>query len=180
MPFAIELLLDGETAETVRRIWRDLAESAVAPVMHESGARPHVTLGVCDGLDVEACSGFLSGFASANPVPSVRFSSIGIFATDPAVVFLAPVVTQDLLDLHDRFHQRFSDLAGSPWAYYLPKQWVPHCTLAIDVPQALVPRAVEVCNTVGLPIDGRCEGIGIVEFRPIRHRAEFRFAGIVE
>jgi hypothetical protein len=176
MPFAIEMVLDGESADTVRGIWRDLAETGVAPEMHESGARPHVTLGVCDGLNVEACSTFLEEFAAAISALTVRFSSIGIFGIDPAVVFLAPAVTPELLDIHLRFHQRFSDVADSPWAYYLPNRWVPHCTLTTDLPLASVPRVVGVCRTLRLPLDGRLEGVGIVEFRPIRHHGDFQFA----
>lgn len=175
MSFAIEMSLDPVSAETVRRVWRDLAVSGVTPGMHQSGARPHVTLGVCDRLDVEGCSRFLADFAAANPAPMVRFSSIGIFATDPAAVFLAPVVTADLLALHNRFHEWFREVAGDPWAYYLPGQWVPHCTLAMELPLAGVPRAVDVCRAVRLPLDGRLEEVGVVEFRPVVHREMFRF-----
>lgn len=176
MPFAVEMFLDPASAGTVRRVWRELAETGVAPWMHQSGARPHVTLGVCDGLDVDACSRFLADFAAMNSAPAVRFSSIGVFATDPATVFLAPVTTPDLLALHTRFHHRFPDVAGTPWAYYLPNRWVPHCTLATECPPAAAPRVVEVCGAFRLPLDGRLDSVGIVEFRPIRHRPAFRFA----
>ncbi|MGH2560509.1 MAG: 2'-5' RNA ligase family protein [Thermomicrobiales bacterium] len=177
MPFAIEMFLDAESAETVRGVWRDLAESGVAPWMHESGARPHVTLGVCERLDVDACAGFLADFAAVNRAPSVRFSSIGVFATDPAVVFLAPVVTADLLDLHARFQEQFITFAGDRWAYYLPEQWVPHCTLAMECPIAMVSRVVDLCRAISLPLDSRLEEVAIVEFRPVVLRRTFRFAG---
>lgn len=177
MPFAVEMFLDPESAEAVRGIWRDLAESGVAPWMHESGDRPHVTLGVCDRLDVAVCAEFLAAFAADHSAPKVLLVSIGIFATDPAVVFLAPVVTTDLLDLHARFHQRFSEVAGDQWAHYLPGAWVPHCTLAMGCPVAMVPRAVDLCQSMRLPLDGRLGEVGIVEIRPVVHRATFIFAG---
>jgi hypothetical protein len=39
-----------------------------------------------------------------------------------------------------------------------------------------VPRAIEVCGALRLPLDGRLDEAGIVEFRPIRHRPALRFA----
>jgi 2'-5' RNA ligase len=176
MPFAVEMMLDDVSADVVRYTWRDLAALGIAPWSHESGARPHVTLGVCEKVDQSACARFLADFAAEHPAPAVRFSSIGVFASDPAVVFLAPVVTADLLGLHMRFHDRFRELATDPWAYYLPGQWVPHCTLAMECPVALIPKAVDICRAVSLPLDGRLEAVGIVEFRPVVYRETFRFA----
>lgn len=177
MPFAIEMFLDPASAGTVRQIWSELAGIGVAPRMHQSGARPHVTLGASDRLDVDACSRFLADFAATNAAPAVRFSSIGIFAANPAVVFLAPVITSDLLALHRSFHHRFPDFADNPWVHYLPDQWVPHCTLAMECSPAVVPRAVKVCGTIHMPLDGHLDEVGVVEFRPVGHRSTFRFAG---
>jgi 2'-5' RNA ligase len=147
--------------------------------MLAGGARPHVTLGVCERLNVVACERFLTGFAAAVPAPTVSLASLGLFATDPAVVFLAPVVTAELLALHDRFHQEFRDLAGGPWAYYLPGQWVPHCTVALEVPRSAVGDTVARCLSVRLPIAARLEEVGLVEFEPfgpLHYRFSIRLA----
>jgi 2'-5' RNA ligase len=175
MPFAVELFLDPTSDAAVRRLWQDLAEADMAPAIHVGGLQPHVTLAACDRLDVDACERFLADFAATTPAPTTRFASLGVFPTDPAVAFLAPVVTPDLLDLHDRILRRFRELADEPWAYYVSGQWVPHCTLALELPLATVPRAVELCRGVPLPLEGRLDGVSIVEFPPIRHRRAFRF-----
>jgi len=186
MPFAVELFLDSASAAVVRRLWRDLAAAdpagawRVDPVL-AGGARPHVTLGVCDRLDVAACEDFLAGFAAGIPAPVVSLASLGVFATDLAVVFLAPVVTTELLALHDRFHLEFRELAGGPWAHYLPGQWVPHCTVALGVPRSAVGETVVRCLSVRLPIPGRLEEVGLVEFErfgPLHHRLSIRLAGV--
>lgn len=52
----------------------------------------------------------------------------------------------------------------------------PHCTLAIECPPTTVPRVVEVCGVLRLPLDGQLDGVVIVEFRPIHHLPAFRFA----
>jgi 2'-5' RNA ligase len=185
MPFAVELFLDPTSASTVRRLWRDLAEADTAPAppadaMIAAGARPHITLGACERLDVAACETYLAGFAATTPAPTVGFASLGVFPTEPMVVFLAPVVTADLLAIHDGFHRWFRELAGEPWGHYLPGRWVPHCTLALDLPLTAVPAVAERCLRAPLPSEARLLEVGLVEFEPfrsLRHCFAFRFAG---
>ena len=176
MPFAVEMFLDETTADVVRQTWQAVADADVAQYLNTSNARPHVTLAVAQNVDVPACDRLLAELAATTPIRSVTFSSLGVFPSESAVVFLAPVVTADLLAFHAAFHRRFADLAGEPWAYYLPGCWVPHCTLAQDFAVANVPRAVEACRQIRLPLSGCFVEIALVEFRPVRHVVSHRFA----
>lgn len=104
MRYAIELTPDDSTTRALRDIQQRLAGIAATPA--KDAADLHITIGACDALDVTACSAILSEIASA-PVLPCRFDSLGIFAAEPAVVFVAPVVIQELLVLHTAFHERF-------------------------------------------------------------------------
>jgi 2'-5' RNA ligase len=177
MPFAVEMFLDPTSAATVRQVWRKLAAAGVSAAMREGGGRPHVTLAVCERLDRVGFAPVLARFAATTVAPRLSFASFGVFPTEPAVVFMAPVVTTDLLSLHARLHRRFAEFASEQWTYYLPGQWVPHCTLAEQLPGAAVPRALDLFRQVRLPLACRLEEIGIVEFRPIEHRETFAFGG---
>ena len=177
MPFAVEMMVDPTSAGTVWQIWRELAEAGISSAIDAGGGRPHVTLAVCERLDRQGFAPVLARFAATTAAPRLSFANFGVFPTEPAVVFMAPVVTTDLLALHARLHRRFQEFAGEPWAYYLPGQWVPHCTLAEQLPGEAVPRAIELCRRVRLPLACRLEEIGIVEFRPIKHHETFTFGG---
>jgi 2'-5' RNA ligase len=172
--FAIELHLDEASASVVRELWRRLAAAPVGAAPHGDRARPHVTLAVADGLDLVAAERLVADFArSAQPVP-VTFSSLGAFATDPAVLFLAPVVTAELLRVHAQLQARFAAVADRPWPYYAPGAWVPHCTLAERFPRANLGLAVAVAaEAIVLPLAGTLDRVGIVEFRPVAERALF-------
>ena len=102
MPFAIELTLDAEAGDAVRALWRALADAGIDSFMLRSGAAPHITLAVYDDLDIDAYVTTLGAFATAVAVHAVTFASIGVFPTT-GVVFLAPVVTPELLAIHARF-----------------------------------------------------------------------------
>ncbi|GAC1335231.1 MAG: 2'-5' RNA ligase family protein [Chloroflexota bacterium] len=177
MSFAIEMFLDAASAAAVRRIWRNVTEAGLMAPTHAGEARPHVSLAIYDDLERPAFEAALKEFAAAEPPLPVCFARIDAFRSDPAVVYLSPEAMPDLLALHERFHRRFQDLARGPWEYYLPGVWEPHCTLAEQVPSDELPRAIRACHAIDLPVRGRLEEVGVVEFRPIRHRSTYMLAG---
>jgi 2'-5' RNA ligase len=177
MPFAIEMFLDDAGAGAVREIWRALADAGLSDFQLTSGARPHVTLAVYPELDASVAAPAIAAFAAAEPALPISFASLGCFPTDQGVVFLAPVVTRPLLDLHARFHAALRPVAGDGWPYYRPGAWVPHCTLAFETPPERIPAAVDLCRRAALPPAARLDAVGIVEFRPIAYRGVFPFAG---
>lgn len=174
MRYAIELVLNEPATRSLREVKERL--TTVVPGMRpiDPASDPHVTLGACAALDVEACGAMLSGMVLAPPLPC-RFDSLGIFATDSTVLFAAPVVTRALLELHTAFHDRFQSVATGQSAYYQPGFWVPHCTLAERVPPVLVPDAVATAHKLRLPIVGEFSGIRIVDIPAARILREVAF-----
>ena len=165
MPYAFELALDPETAAVVQRVWRELADAGIE-YMAASGARPHVTLGIWEALDHEGAEAELKRFATETPPVSLTLASVGLF---PGVaVFLAPTVTAELLELHAGFHRRFGDLGRASWDHYRPGIWVPHCTLAMELPPDRFSEALAIAARMPLPLEARLIEVGIVEFRPVK------------
>lgn len=167
MPFAVELYLEDKADETVRAVWRRLTDANVGGTPPDSGSRPHVTLAACQEVDSRAFEPALAAFAQATPSQAFTLVSLGVFPTREGVIFFAPVVTRSLLDLHERFREVLTEVGATSFPYYLPGKWVPHCTLAIDVPPEGVPRAVELCREGLLPIQGRFTHIGLITYRPV-------------
>ncbi len=169
MPFAIELFFDDATEAAVQQVWSALAERRIAPYLRESSNRPHVSLAVSERLDVAGCARALDAFAIATPGFPVTLASLGLFPSAPEpVVFAAPVVTVGLLALHAEVCALLASVAQDPSAYYLPGRWTPHCSLAVHFPPERVIPAIEVCQRLPLPLDGRIVAIGAVETRPAR------------
>ena len=143
MAFAIELALDAESAAPVRALWRRLAEAGIR-FMAESGADPHVSLVIWDGLDVERAAA--------------------------EVVYLALAPSPRLAELQARVDARFAPLGRARWPHYAPEAWIPHCTLAMDFGSVTAATALAVAGSLTLPLAGRLERMAIVEFRPVRER----------
>lgn len=176
MPFAVECDLDDEVAAVMRSVGERLAASGVAPSRAALGERPHVTLAVYDDVDLHQLESVVAACARAWPPLPISFASLGCFTQPRAVVFAAPVVTTELLALHRAFHQQVQERSslGPGWAHYWPDRWVPHATLAMDMPPAALPAAVEVCRSLPLPLAGQLRRIGVVEFRPVVGRFHYR------
>jgi 2'-5' RNA ligase len=170
MPYAIELYLDNESGEKVQLIRDKLKEKGINV---DEGARPHVSLAIYQDLNLQVFEKQLGEFAKQNKFFDIVLASIGIFATEASVVFLAPTVTSELLRFHKGFHDFFKENDNAAWDYYRPGKWVPHCTLAMDLTNEMVSGAVEIVRQFSLPIQGRVDRIGVLEFSPNKHLFEF-------
>ena len=169
MGYAIELFYDEASERAVRDIWDGLGTALGQPSLSELGARPHVSLAVYgDGLDTNGFPERLLEFARSIDSFDFTLSSLGTFPGQEGVVFLAPVVTRRLLEVHAQFHEVFSNHDDAGMGYYLPGNWVPHCTVAINLPAAEVIEAVAYGREAFQPISGRFQEIGLIEFRPVK------------
>ena len=175
MGYAVELYFDPGSESAVRRIWSGIADEFGLSTMSTSGVRPHVSLAVySDDVDRRSFPQKLLAFAKSLAPFEFQLDSVGTFPTAEGVVFLAPVVTSELLASHERFHTAFSKYGGSSSTYYLPGSWVPHCTVATDLTDTEIGEVVKHCWEHFRPIRGQFQEMGLIEFRPVRELATFK------
>jgi|LFRM01.1.fsa_nt_gb 2'-5' RNA ligase len=175
MPYAVEMFFDKESDAQIRKIWRSLKESGISSWMEDSGSVPHVTLSVFGELDADEADRRLASFAEKVSGFPLVFASIGAFPTDEGVLFLAPVVTGELLRVHNAFHDFFADLREDQWPYYLPDSWVPHCTLAINIKWEEVHKALEHVIKIYSPLCVEVDRVALVEYHPVKVLKEYGF-----
>jgi 2'-5' RNA ligase len=167
MGFAVELYFDPQTEKSLRDLRKVLTNAGVSPVLDEIGDRPHISLAVFSQIDPDELLEELKDFAGELDMMSITLSAVGSFPTADAVLFLAPAITQELMDVHWDFHQLLADLKLHPHAYYLPDRWVPHCTIAQNIQPELVATAFDVCRKSFKPVNAKITEIGLVRFRPV-------------
>src|SRR6266436_5923177 len=162
MPFAVEMFFDENADKRVREIWDDLARAKVNSFMIDGGYHPHVTLGVLEGYTSPGFENEFRAFCKRDALP-IKFDCLGIFPRPEGVVYLGAVVTEQLLTVHREFQTRFSGLMSGVRPYYLPGNWIPHCTLAYGLSVDAIPSAVEVCSQCTFPLIAQVREIGLVE-----------------
>lgn len=163
MSYAVELFFERGTDKAVRRIWRMLAKRVIAPYLHNSANRPHLTVALYSDIDLAESEAALARFADETMAFPLTLAALGAFPpAREAVVFCAPIVTAHLLDVQTRIHMSLNAAASEPDQLYVPGNWSPHCSLATHCPPERVIDAFAVCLALPLPLDARVEEVGIV------------------
>lgn len=168
MGCAVELYFDPHSEKRILGVSQALTEQGIG-----LRARPHLSLAVFRRVRVEKTLSYLEAFARAQEPFELELASVGTFPGEEGVVFLAPVVTRDLLSIHERFHAGWNPQWGKVTLYYRPGVWVPHCTVGLELPPEQVGEALGVAR--GSQVFGkvRVRSLGLVEFRPVHQVAEF-------
>ena len=177
MGYAVELNLSRDSAARVVKVWESLAREGISSVMLDVDAQPHISLAVFEDLKPEALRADLSRFAEVTRPLSLDLASAGTFPTAKGVVFLAPVVTQELLSVHSRFHSLLRERGIDSVEYYRPGKWVPHCTVAIDLAPDKVGAALEMCVQSEAFGAVDLDKVSLIEFRPVREICTFSLGG---
>ncbi len=164
MRIALSFWFDERLETQIRQLSRRLQEAGVPSLFYDGPYRPHITTGVWEVDDlqrlVQAVRERLTAFA---PIP-VRFEFVGLFPGSEGVIFLSPIVTQPLLEIHQAIHETAAEYALPASPYYAPGIWVPHCTVALNLSPAQVATATQLCTQSGtLPLDGFLTRLGTIE-----------------
>lgn len=162
MPFSVELFFDPSAQSVVRRAWDEVEDAGFSRSTRAKSARPHITLGIWKQIDVAAAGEVVRGFTPRINGLKLNFASVGTFAKT-SVVFFAPTVTLELLELHRAFHEQFTKASTDVWGHYLPGHWTPHCTIGEKVDPRDVPDVLDIALYAGLPLVAQVKEIGIVQ-----------------
>jgi len=173
MGYAVELYFDHQTEEIVRTLRRALAEAGIPPVLDGAVERPHVSLAVFSDADRDRLLSIARTYAARTKAFDVQLIAVGTFLTDENVLYLVPVPSLELLTVHQEFHRRLKPAGLVPLYYYQPGNWVPHCTVEMNIPAEQFSTAVGLCKNLFKPVQGRFQEIGVVEFRPVKALAEW-------
>ncbi|MBU3144537.1 2'-5' RNA ligase family protein [Clostridium sp. CF012] len=131
--YAVELFLNEQSDLYVRSIWDELSHEHIDSSLKDiKEICPHIALSVYEDIDiVDFTEEFLVFKANFKPI-NTCFDILGVFPVT-GTCFLKPTVTEELLNIHSKFHEQFRAFNEKSNSYYLPGHWNPHCTLAIGL-----------------------------------------------
>jgi 2'-5' RNA ligase len=122
-----------------------------------TGIPHHITLGRFDVKDEAAVVRRAQETAAAQTAFTLRLAYLGLFGLN--VLFIAPAVKQELLDLLHAAAPKGSTDDDFPWAA--------HTTLLMDEPE-VIRRAIPVAAEHFMPFRATIESLGVYEFFPER------------
>lgn len=180
MAYAVELRFDEDLARRVRMLWQALEAIGSGGFGPDGEPVPHVSLAVYDdesAVDEVAAGRLIERLAARAAVTEIAFASLGVFPTEENVLFLAPVVTPALLDIHTSWHAMAATLGAACRAYYLPGRWVPHCTLSMLGPMAGVIAGFDHLARHWTPLAGTVRSVALIRVPPVATIAEQALVG---
>jgi 2'-5' RNA ligase len=151
MPCGAALYFDPITDVAIRGLWQTIEDAGQASKMLSMNYPPHLTLMVCEDSHVDALRQILPVFLKNSGPISVDFHSLGVFLNPESVVYLAPTVSEELIDFHRALWEEMRPHLENYSALYQPGNWVPHVTLNLEVPPLQVGQMVNVLLSAHLP-----------------------------
>ena len=173
MGYAVELYFDSQTEKGVWDLRHTLIDQGILSTLGDLLDRPHISLAVFPDVDRDSLISLMKEYAGEIEPFSVQLSAIGTFPTDENGLFLSPVPTNQLLNCHQDLHGRLAKSKLKPSSYYIPENWVPHCSVELNIPDEQLFKAIELCKKAFKPLIGQLQEIGVVEFRPIKTLANW-------
>jgi 2'-5' RNA ligase len=169
MAYAVEMLFDDDTNAIIMEMWQELKNSKISSYMIRSKSKPHITLSIFDSVDLNELNQRVEKFSEITSACPIKFDSIGVFPDDTGVVYLQPVVSPELLNIHRSFNLMTNEFDEFKWTHYLPGNWVPHCSMALNITKEKVLQAVSCLLEKFSPFEAQIQSLAVIRFPPIEH-----------
>ena len=134
---------------------------------------PHISLSCYRDLDQNYADDIVKKISSSYSPFDVSFSYIGIFNEEIKVLFLGPIITKSLRNIHRYLNDFYIDHDRVCWDYYLPDKWVPHCGIIVDDEPGKIQEGLKLIMDRKLPTV-RVENIAVVGFK---EKTYYKFKG---
>lgn len=177
MQVSVELVFDARSESRIRALSAHLAEIYGGPNVTELGVRPHISLTSFPAGEPSGLREALERLAQKVPPFSLSFASVQSFPTSEGVVYLEPVFSEALVSCHQMFHTLAQQFPESRNPYYEPGRWVPHCTVATDVPGSLREKIIVLCRQSLDHLEVEVGCVAATQYRPARELYSAPFKG---
>lgn len=166
MSYSTELYFDQDSENKIKEYLNIIKREGIENLFYNLGALPHISLAVYnDNIDHLELIKNLEKFR-LNKV-KISFKNIGYFCSNENAIFLCPKINYELLDLHKSYHEEFKEYIKNEGEYYLPENWIPHCSIAFEVSNEDFIKTIRILKNDFEPIDVTIEKIGFIRSRPI-------------
>lgn len=173
MDYAVLLHFDPRTETKIQKDVERLAESGINPIYRDLKMRPHLTIAEFSAPDMSPVHRVLALTARKWQSFPIRLASIGLFPVEPGVLFYAPIVDETLLAVHRALNESLTDFCHEFAPLYQEKNWVAHCTLALELSLAEMQKGIGILSDGFEPIQGRFSEMSVISCCPYRGLATF-------
>jgi len=131
------------------------------PFMGIKGSRPHLTLADFESDCLDQLIQDLDRALDQVVILDLDIEQVSSFLST-GLIFFGPLITQDLLALHQGIYQACGKytVAGS---YYLPGRWNPHITIGFGFDQETFNQVFNYCRLSFGPLETQIKSLALME-----------------
>ncbi len=171
--FGVVAYFDKGLEDRLKKLWDKLAEEDIESTTPAIGGRPHISLAVVESMDAGTFRAVLKEFSmTTNPI-EILFSAVGFFPYNEGLIFVAPAARKELIDYHYRFHELLRKHHVISNEHYQPGKWIPHCTVATNIPAENSAVALRICRQSDVFTEGTLTEICLAQFDPVQELYRF-------
>lgn len=164
--YAVIVYLDHESEVSIHKIQSEVSRVTGNTYLSDNRILPHITLSLFSKESYQEILEDLASFAPELKDISISLSSIGIFNSTPAVVNLLPVVSDELIRIHENLKEKLSRYISDFNPYYERANWVPHCAVAVNISPDELPGSIEITCRLFTPMTCTLRTLSLVECDP--------------
>lgn len=159
--YSINLIFETSAESSVTNLWRELSVRGIpTDFVGSVGLRPHITLAMFYDIDEKKLVDiFLNCKQNFTPM-TLEVESIGIFPSS-GTCFLKPTIDLGLLEFHNKIHNSLVCFSDFSYSLYTPGKWNPHISLAINLKNIELLKAVEYLLEIFEPIKIQVTDLGL-------------------
>lgn len=129
--------------------------------------RPHITFAIYDDYQPDILRDVFDSVFKSVKKTVVIFDELNFFeTTDSLVLWANPIVTVDILEIHQRIHELLN--VNSCRDHYRPENWVPHCSVAMSIPLNRKSEAMEFVDREFDSFEVVFDVADLVSFLPVQ------------
>lgn len=164
MDYAFILCFDEKTELSFNTLIELIAESGVSQYMVDAKIPPHISLDCFSTDNIQPIVNALDEHIACFTAGGIVWPSLGMFV--PNVLFAAPVLNEYLLNACININRLVQPLSTvGEKGFYLPYQWVPHTTLALQLDNDGLQKAIAIVSKQFSFITGRTNRLKLVAYK---------------
>lgn len=165
MDYAIILRFDETTESVFNSIIKSIADSEASSYLIDVKIPPHITLALFCTDNVESITNELDKHIESFNAGDITWVSLGAFV--PYALFAAPVLNEYLLSACINANNLINPFSiPGDNGRYLPYQWVPHTSLAVQLDNETLKKAFNTASKQFVATKGQANRLILVECNP--------------
>ena len=178
MPYAVAATFDQDLQAEMSDPMDKFRSHGLGKTPTDYGEPPHMTLAMFKDTTLDTRKIVSACESVRRQKIEMKLQVFGSFVAEEnnATIYLNPVLSNELAVLHAELHKEFDNLGmHNQHEYFRPGQWVPHCSMVLELSKDDYLKAVKVCMDLPKKLyHGFMTNLLVAEIFPVRVLSEIR------